>query len=255
MPAVNRRIQFFLNLAPHIKHARAARAEQPFVRVGGEKIHVFDRRRKRAERLDGVEAKKNSAFAQKFSDGVEIKPIAADEMARRQRDEPRVFVHLPHHVHRADRAEAARVQQAHLHAAFRQRHPRINVRRIIVVINEDVVAFAKFQSGGDKTQRERSRPDERDFVRLAIQQLRAEFAPVVNAVHDEGFLIAERAFIGAVVHRLRDAARQRADAGVREKNFVARDGKFVLAQFLVGENFSQSHGVKINSKGSQAKRN
>ena len=56
MPAVNRRIQFLLQLAPDIKHARAARAEQPFVRVGSEKIHVLHRRRKCAERLDGVEA-------------------------------------------------------------------------------------------------------------------------------------------------------------------------------------------------------
>ena len=56
VPAVNRRVQFFLKFAPDVKHSRAARAEQPFVRVGGQKIHVLHRRRKRAERLDGVEA-------------------------------------------------------------------------------------------------------------------------------------------------------------------------------------------------------
>ena len=74
-------------------------------------------------------------------------------MARRQRDEPRVFVHLAHHVLRADDAEAARVEQAHLDAFFRQRHPRINIRRIIVVVNQDVVAPAEFQPGGDEAQR------------------------------------------------------------------------------------------------------
>ena len=62
-------------------------------------------------------------------------------MAGRERDEPGVFVHLPHHVHRADDAEAARVEQADFDAAFGQRHPRINVGRIIVVVNEDVVAL------------------------------------------------------------------------------------------------------------------
>jgi hypothetical protein len=33
---------------------------------------VLHGRRKRAERLDGVEAEQNAAFAQKFSDGVNL---------------------------------------------------------------------------------------------------------------------------------------------------------------------------------------
>src|ERR1017187_7083143 len=78
VPAVNRRVQFFLQLAPDIKQARAAWAEQPFVRVGGEKIHVLDRRRKRAERLNRIETKQDSPFAQKFADGLIINSIAAD---------------------------------------------------------------------------------------------------------------------------------------------------------------------------------
>ena len=86
------------------------------MRVGGQKIHVLHRRRKRAERLDRVEAEQNAALAQKFSDGVVFQPEAADEMAGRERDEPRVFVHLSHHVLRADDAEAARVEQAHFDA-------------------------------------------------------------------------------------------------------------------------------------------
>ena len=39
------------------------------------------------------------------------------------------------------------------------------------------------------------------------------------------------------------AARQRADAGVREKNFFARHGKFMPAQFFVAENFGQCHAL------------
>ena len=151
------------------------------MRVGGQKIHVLDRRGKRAERLNRVEAEQNAALAQKFSDGPIFHPISADEMAGSQRHQPRIFIHLAHDILRADDAEAARIQQAHFHAAFRQRHPRIDIRRIIVVVNEDVVALAKIQSGGDKTQRQRRRPDERDFLRLAMEQLRREFARIVQA--------------------------------------------------------------------------
>ncbi len=93
-------------------------------------------------------------------------------MAGRQRDEPRVFINLSRHVFRSNHTEAARVEPAHLDARFRQRHPRIDVRWIVVVVNEDVVAPAEFQPGGDEAQRERGRADERDFVRLAVQQLR-----------------------------------------------------------------------------------
>ena len=74
--------------------------------------------------------------------------------------------------------------------------------------------------------------------------MRAGFARVGNLVHDERFLIAKRAAGGAIAHRLRDATRQRANAGVREEDFIFRNGKFVLAEFLVGEDFRQSHAEK-----------
>jgi hypothetical protein len=57
----------------------------------------------------------------------------------------------------------------------------------------------------------------------------------------ENFLIAERALLGAFGNHLRDALRQRTNARVREKNFVAHDGKFALAQFFVRQNLGQGH--------------
>ena len=72
-----------------------------------------------------------------------VEPIAADEVTRRQRDEPGIFVHLTDHINRADDAQTARIDQPHLDAFGGKRHPRINIRRIIVVINQNVIAFAK----------------------------------------------------------------------------------------------------------------
>jgi hypothetical protein len=171
--------------------------------------------------------------------------ITADEMAGRERDQPRVFVHLPDHVNRADNAETARVEQTDLDAFLRERHPRINIGGIIVVINQDVVAFAEIQAGRDEAQPKRGRPDERDFIGLAVQQLRREFACVVQAVQHEGFLVAQRGLPGAFGNGGGDAARQRADASVAEKDFVAGDRKFVPAQFFIGQDFIQHHRAKI----------
>ena len=41
--------------------------------------------------------------------------------------------------------------QAHLNAFFRQRHPRINVRRIIIEVDEVVVALVELDAVRDKT--------------------------------------------------------------------------------------------------------
>ena len=223
------------------------------MRVGSQKIHVLHRRRKRAERLNRVEAEQNAAFAQRFSDGVVFQPEAADEMAGRQRDEPGVFIHLSRHVLLADDAEAARVEQAHLDAAGGQRHPRIHVRRIIVVVNQDVVATPELQSGGDEAQCERGRPDQRDFVRLAVQQPCAELARVVEPVVHEGFLVAERGLPRAIGDGVGHAARQRTNAGMREEDFVACDGEFRAAQFLIRQDFSQRHVARLNGGGSARK--
>ena len=78
----------------------------------------------------------------------------------------------------------------------------------------------KFRPAATKLNAERGRADEGKFVGLAVQQLGAESACVGEPVHDEGFLVAEHATVGAIADGLRNATRQRADAGVAEKDFV-----------------------------------
>ena len=182
-----------------------------------------------------------------------FQPEAADEMAGRQRDEPRVFVHLAHHVHRADHAEAARVEQAHLDALFRQRHPRINIGRIIVVVNEDVVALAEIQAGATKLKPSEVGPTSAissvwQFNNCAASlrassrrcSMKASWSPSVPCRAHSAIASATRRGSGQT-------------PAWREKNFVARDGKFVAAQFFVGQDFIQRHRAKINCKGSVAK--
>ena len=82
---------------------------------------------KSAEGLDAIKAKKDLPLAQSFPDGRMVQPETADEMARRQRNQPGVFVHLPDHIPGPDDAQAADVEQPHFDSLFGQRHPRINI--------------------------------------------------------------------------------------------------------------------------------
>src|SRR5687767_2500887 len=105
VPAVNRWVYFFLYFAPHIKQTRGTWAEHPLVRIGSEHIHMLDGRRESANRLNSVHAKQNLPIAQELADRGNINSIATDKVARCQRDQTRVLIHLPHHVHRTNHAQ------------------------------------------------------------------------------------------------------------------------------------------------------
>ena len=141
-----------------------------------------------------------------------------------------MFVHLADHFQRAQAARFARAQEADFHAAFRQRHPRIDVRGIIVEINEDVLVLSPRQPGGDEAERERSRADEGDFVRQRVEQTGGERARMVHLLRrQQCFLVALCTKPGVVANRVGHPAGQRCDTGMGKKNLFARDGKFVLA--------------------------
>jgi len=127
VPAVDGRIETFLQLAAHIEQSGAARAEQPFVRVRGQEIDVFDSGGKCAEGLDGVEAKEDAALAQALANGLEIDAVAADEMTGGESDQPGVFVNLAQNIEGTNDTKAACVQQSHFDALPGQGHPRIDV--------------------------------------------------------------------------------------------------------------------------------
>ena len=57
----------------------------------------------------------------------------------------------------------------------------------------------------------------------------------------EGFLIAKHTLARVAADRFRDTTRQWADAGVGEKDFLASDRKFLLAEFFIGEQFRKCH--------------
>src|SRR5262249_33656720 len=160
VPAIHRRAEEFLQGAADVHESGAAWAEQPFVSIRRQKIHMLERRGKRAKRLDGIQTKQNPPLVQCMSDGTNINALAADKMARGQRDQPRVLVHLTENICSPDDPKFRSLEPSHLDSLLRQGHPRIDVSGIIVEVDQNVVASPEPQTAGDKAQRQRSRADE-----------------------------------------------------------------------------------------------
>ena len=82
-----------------------------------------------------------------------------------------------------------------------------------------------------------------------MEQLRPEPACIVQVVDDKCLLVAERAALRTFGNGCRHAMWQWTDPRVGEENFIAGDGEFTPAKFLVGEQFGQCHGAKLIREG------
>ena len=180
-----------------------------FCEPAARKSRMLCRDGERAERLDGVNTKKNVPVAQVLADGFEVGAESGQEMVAGQRDQPGLFVHLAHDIHRPDFSQFADIHQADLDALFRQRHPGIDIGGIVVEVDEDIVALAPGQPGGGHAQRQRRRPEKRDLLRLRPDQARRQFARLLEARKREGRILgALRALQGVIAHRLGHPARE-----------------------------------------------
>ena len=134
------------------------------------------------------------------------------------------------------------------HPTLRQRHPGIHIGRIIVVIDEDVVALAKLESTRKETQRQGRWPNERDLVALTIQQLRRQFPAIFQRFGiNQRLLIITGSGTSVIGYRLRHALRQRTIPRMGEKNFVLRNRKLPSPQFFIGKNLLNGHRSSLCS--------
>ena len=246
MPAKHRGREPLLEFLPHIEEARGARTQQPFVRVGGQEVHVLHRERHRAQRLDGIQAEEDAALAQGAAQRGHIQPPAADEMAGSQRHQPGLLVHLPQHVDVPNAPQFAHVHETHFDAAPGQGHPWIDVGGVIVVVDEDVVALAPGQPGRDEAQRQRGGSHQRDFLRPRAHQPRRRIPRLAQQRAGHGFLLViQRAGARALRHRLRHAPGQRAHGGMGQEDLLLRHGELMTPQRLVLVKFSDVHGTVL----------
>src|SRR6266513_6388188 len=101
-------------------------------------------------------------------------------MARGERHKPGLLIDLSNYILNPNPPKLPRLNQPNLNAALSQGHPWIDVRRIVVEVDEHTVSFAKVQPAGDETQPERCRPHKRDFLDLRAEQGRSKLPGFAN---------------------------------------------------------------------------
>ena len=104
----------------------------------------------------------------------------------------RLFIDLSDDVNGSDAAIFAGIEQADLDALFRQRHPRIDIGGKVVEANQNIVALAPGQTGGDIAQGERGGADEGDLLRLGLEQPGGQSFRACGGCGDERWLPPDR---------------------------------------------------------------
>ena len=144
--------------------------------VGRHEIDMLNVRRKHAEGLDGIHAKQHAPFAQEFTNFLNVRTKTGHKMTGSNRHQPGIFIHLADHVAGADPSQLPDVEEAHFHAAIGQRHPGINIARVVVLVDEHILVAPETQPFRDETEGERRGPDERDFLRFGPDKVSGELA-------------------------------------------------------------------------------
>src|SRR5688572_19510450 len=97
---------------------------------------------------------------------------------------------------------------ANVHALVRQRGPGINVRRIIVEIDQNVIALMEGEACGHEAQPIRGRTDKGDFPGFDVQQARSQFPRMTKQlIREHDLLVAQSATISVTLYGFSDAAR------------------------------------------------
>ena len=109
------------------------------------------------------------------ADGVHINAPAGEIMARSQRHEPRAGRQFALDKLRSDTTRFLWSQMTNFHALRGQSHPRIDVRGVIVLITDNLVACAPGNSVGEKAQSQRCRAKEGDLGLVRADQIAHTF--------------------------------------------------------------------------------
>jgi len=163
-------------------------------------------------------------------------------MARGERDELGLLIDLADDVARANAAEGGDVQKLNGDAAVGELHPWVNVGWVIIQVGEDGFVFLQFQPASDVAEGEAGGADEGDLGWFAADKLRGEGAGLRDDLSGQGMLlVAPRAGMDVGFHGGGDTAGERANARVREEDFLPDDREFVRAEFFVSVQFRNGH--------------
>src|SRR5687767_3512452 len=142
-------------------------------------------------------------------------------MAGRERHEARAPVYLSGDVLKLDAPQLGGVYATDLNAAPFERHPGVDIGRVILEIDQRVVTGFESEARGNHAQGQRGRADERDLFRLGSEKLAGKVADTLEKPGRKSrFLIVDRSGGNVGSHRRFDPPRQGAHSRVSEKNLL-----------------------------------
>ena len=166
--------------------------------VGGQEVdvHRLDIDRKRAKRLNPIDAKEDAFLLTEFAQGRQIRAKTAGELHGRDGDHTRAAVdHLENPLER--NAPVVLEDHSYINTTDTKRLPRIDVGRKLDVGNHHVVACLPGQTVGNEADALGRVLGERNLVRVGVEQLRNQ------PPHALDFVKIATANVG-VVHRAID---------------------------------------------------
>jgi hypothetical protein len=152
MPAVGGGLEDELEVFPDVENAGGTGAEQPLMGVGGEEIDRLDVHGEGAEGLDGVETEPDASFTEGASEGGVVEAPTGEVVCGGEGDEAGAGVDLIEDVGDLDLAEGGGLEASDFDAARGLGHPRVDVGGVIVVVDEDVIAWGEREAVGDKAE-------------------------------------------------------------------------------------------------------
>ena len=117
-----------------------------------QKIHILHTDGGSSDRLNGIKGKKHSPRLQHPTNGIDINPATTQEVTGCQRDKSSAWSDRSLYQIRSDPARYDRLKSTYHNAPFLKRHPRINIRRVIVPVIKQLVSRGPIQAIGKKAQ-------------------------------------------------------------------------------------------------------
>ena len=242
VPPVDHGAEGFVPGFADVEKAGAAGAEQPFVGVGGDEVRMFGSGRKGSNGLDAVDAQGDPTGTECGTQCGQVETPTGDEMAGGESHQSRVFIHLTEDVGGRDAAQFAGGKQSDFDAALRESHPGIDVGRIVVEVDDDVVAAIQREACGNIGQCEGGGADEGDFVGLRADQAGDAFAGLRVEVGSDGeFLVVMGGLVGVPDNGVSDPFGEWANGGVGEEGAMSADGEFLEAEVGILEEIGEAH--------------
>jgi len=136
----------------YIKYADTLGAEQPFVAAGGQEIDIPGTNRDHPQTLNGVDTEQYTSFLEVFADGVNIDPVAGDEIDAGQSYQAGTAIGCAIHVFHGDAAVTTAGDESGGNPALGQIEPGIDVGREIAVGNHDIIPRFPGKPGGHQAE-------------------------------------------------------------------------------------------------------